>query len=449
MTISPWLTLALALPVLLLGEFLVKRIKVLARFNIPAPVVSGLLISLLVLAFNLSGGELKFVTKTAAAWWTWLISIGPEWLKRPALDVHRPFLVAFFTCIGLNASWSLVKRGSLALVVFLLLSGVLAVAQNLLGVPLAKLLGQSPLLGLVCGSLTLTGGVGTALGFAPELEKAGLANAAVVSVAAATFGLVAGGLIGGPLGGWLIRKHNLKSEAAATTHLESGQTGEAGILQDFRSLTGYGGRFIVHAIVLLVCIKLGVWVSYFLQKTEIPMPVFASSNTSALGFDVSFVRQGLVFPVYMGALLLGVVVRNLADAFKPGVIKSEIVDTLASISLGVFLVVAMMSLNLLDLKNTAGPMLIILTAQVVFMALFAWLLTFWLMGRDYDAAVMSAGQIGFGLGATPNAVANMKAIVERYGPSPRAFLLVPIVGGFLIDLINSLNITVFLNLLKQ
>ena len=425
MTISPWLTLALALPVLLLGEFLVKRIKVLARFNIPAPVVSGLLISLLALAFNLSGGELKFVTKTTAAWWTWLISIGPEWLKKPALDVHRPFLVAFFTCIGLNASWSLVKRGSLALVVFLLLSGVLAVAQNLLGVPLAKFLGQSPLLGLVCGSLTLTGGVGTALGFAPELEKAGLANAAVVSVAAATFGLVAGGLIGGPLGGWLIRKNNLKSEAAATTHLEAGQTGESGIIQDCRSLAGYRGKFFVHTVVLLVCIKLGAWLSFFITQTN------------------------LVFPVYMGALLLGVVVRNLADAFKPGVIKTEIVDTLASISLGVFLVVAMMSLNLLDLKNTAGPMLIILTAQVVFMALFAWLLTFWLMGRDYDAAVMSAGQIGFGLGATPNAVANMKAIVEQYGPSPRAFLLVPIVGGFLIDLINSLNITVFLNLLKQ
>jgi len=424
MTISPWLTLALALPVLLLGEFLVRHIKVLARFNIPAPVVSGLLISLLVLAFNLSGGELKIVTKTAAAWWTWLISIGPEWLKKPSLDVHRPFLVAFFTCIGLNASWSLVKRGSLALVVFLLLSGVLAVAQNLLGVPLAKLLGQSPLLGLVCGSLTLTGGVGTALGFAPELEKAGLANAAVVSVAAATFGLVAGGLIGGPLGGWLIRKNNLKSEAAATTHLEAGQTGEAGIIQDCRSLAGYGHKFIVHIVVLLVCIKLGAWLSFFITQTK------------------------LVFPVYMGALLLGVVVRNLADVFKPGVIKTEIVDTMASISLGVFLVVAMMSLNLLDLATTAVPMLVILTVQVVFMALFAWLLTFRLMGRDYDAAVMSAGQIGFGLGATPNAVANMKAIVDQYGPSPRAFLLVPVVGGFLIDLINSLNITVFLNLLK-
>jgi ESS family glutamate:Na+ symporter len=425
MSISPWLTLALALPVLLLGEFLVKRLSILSRFNIPAPVASGLLISLLVLALNLMGGELKFVTKTAAAWWTWLISIEPDWMKKPALDVHRPFLVAFFTCIGLNASWTLVKRGSFGLLVFLMLSSVLAVAQNLLGVPLAKLLGESPLLGLVCGSLTLTGGVGTALGFAPELEKAGLANAAVVSVAAATFGLVAGGLIGGPLGGWLVRKHNLKSEAPAEIHLEAGQTGEAGIVQDFRSLAGYRGKFIGHLIVLLACVKLGAWLSFFITQTKI------------------------VFPVYMGALLLGVVVRNAADAFKPGVIKSEIVDTLASISLGVFLVMAMMSLNLMDLANTALPMLVILIAQVIFMALFAWLLTFRLMGRDYDAAVMCAGQIGFGLGATPNAVANMKALVERYGPSPRAFLLVPVVGGFLIDLINSLNITAFLNVFKS
>jgi ESS family glutamate:Na+ symporter len=424
MNISPWLTLALAFPVLLLGELLVKRLKFLARFNIPAPVASGLLISLGVLAANLSGLDLKFLTKTAAQWWTWLVSIDPEWVKKPVLDVHRPFLVAFFTCIGLNASWTLVKRGSMGLLVFLLLSGVLAVAQNLLGVPLAKLLGESPLLGLVCGSLTLTGGVGTALGFAPELEKAGLANAAVVSVAAATFGLVAGGLIGGPLGGWLVRKHNLKSDAPASTHLEAGQTGEAGILQDFHSLTGYGSKFAVHVMVLLVCIKLGAWFSFLIQQTN------------------------LTFPVYMGALLLGVIVRNLADSFTPGWIKAEIVDTLASISLGVFLVVAMMSLNLLDLANTALPMLVILVAQVVFMALFAWLVTFRLMGRDYDAAVMAAGQIGFGLGATPNAVANMKALVERYGPSPRAFLLVPIVGGFLIDLINSLNITAFLNVLK-
>jgi ESS family glutamate:Na+ symporter len=186
---------------------------------------------------------------------------------------------------------------------------------------------------------------------------------------------------------------------------------------------------VVHLLVLLACIKLGVWVSHYIQKIRIN-------------------EAPLIFPVCMGSLLLGVAVRNVADAVRPGWIKSEIVDTLASIALAVFLAAAMMSLNLLDLANTALPMLVILTAQVAAMALFVWLVTFPLMGRSYDAAVMSAGQIGFGLGGTPNAVANMKAIVEKYGPSPRAFLVVPVVGGFLIDLINSLNITFFLNVLK-
>ena len=150
----------------------------------------------------------------------------------------------------------------------------------------------------------------------------------------------------------------------------------------------------------------------------------------------------------MGALMLGVVVRNVADVWFDGALRTEIVDTLASVTLGLFLAIAMMGLNLADLANTALPMLIILSAQIILMGLFAWLVTFPLMGRNYDAAVMSAGQVGFSLGATPNAVANMKAIVEQYGPSPRAFLVVPVVGGFLIDFLNALNITVFLNWLK-
>ena len=207
MTIPAWFAVALAIPVLLLGEFLVRRIKLLSRFNIPAPVVGGLLLSLLILAGNLTGWlAAKFETGVAAPWWTWLVTIEPEWVNAPSKNVNQPFLIAFFTCVGLNASWSLVKKGSSWVLIFLAISTVLAVAQNLLGVPLAKMMGQSPLLGLVCGSLTLAGGVGTALGFAPELEKAGLQGAAAVSVAAATFGLVAGGLLGGPLGGWLIKR---------------------------------------------------------------------------------------------------------------------------------------------------------------------------------------------------------------------------------------------------
>lgn len=426
MTISAWYTIALAIPVLLLGEFLVRRIRVLSRFNIPAPVVGGLLLSLLVLAGNLSNiWPAKFDTKIDAQWWTWLVTIEPEWVNAPAKNANLPFLVMFFTCIGLNASWSLVKKGSVQVLIFLALAGVLAVIQNCLGVALAKAMGQSPLLGLVCGSVTMTGGHGTALGFAADLEAAGLKSAGVLGVAAATFGLVAGGLIGGPVGGGLIRRFKLQSTAPAATHLEAGETAASGIISDLRLLGRAGKLFLLNLILLLVCVKLGTWVSWAIQKT------------------------GITFPVYMGAMLLGVGLRNALEAAGATWVKTEIIDTLASVTLGIFLALAMMSLNLIELASAAGPMLVILAVQVTVMALFAWFITFRLMGRDFDAAVMAGGHCGFGLGATPNAVANMKVLVEKFGPAPRAFLVLPIVGAFLIDFVNATNITIFLNLFKQ
>lgn len=425
MTITAWFAVALAIPVLLLGEFLVRRIPLLSRFNIPAPVVGGLLLSLVILAGMTGWFAAKFETGVSAQWWTWLVTTEPEWVKSPSKNVNLPFLVAFFTCIGLNASWSLVKKGSLQVLIFLGVAGVLAVLQNLIGVGLAKALGVSPLLGLVCGSVTMTGGHGTALGFAADLEKAGLPNAAVVGVAAATFGLVTGGLLGGPLGGALIRKRGLKPNAPTQTHLESGQTGESGIIPDLRALANFGKSFVLHLVLLLVVIKLGAWVSFLIQQTKI------------------------TFPVYMGAMLLGVATRNLIELTGARWVKTEVIETIASVALGIFLAIAMMSLNLIELANAALPMLVILAVQVLVMALFAWWVTFRFMGRDFDAAVMAGGHCGFGLGATPNAIANMKALVERFGPAPRAFLVLPIVGAFLIDFVNAMNITAFLNLLRR
>jgi ESS family glutamate:Na+ symporter len=250
---------------------------------------------------------------------------------------------------------------------------------------LAKLLGVSPLIGLVCGGVSMTGGHGTALGFAGDLERAGLAGASVIGVAAATFGLVAGGLLGAPLGAALICRFKLQPTASPRTHLEAGTTGESGILADLRALRGFGKSFLVHVILLLVVIKCGAWVSFLIQQTKV------------------------VFPVYMGAMLLGVAVRNLLELAGARWVRTEIVDTLASVNLGLFLAIAMMSLNLVELANTAVPMLVILAVQVVVMAAFAWWLTFRFMGRDFDAAVMAGGHCGFGLGATPNAVANMTA----------------------------------------
>jgi len=450
MTIPAWLAVLFAIPVLLLGESLVRRIKFLSRFNIPSPVVGGLLVSLLILVGNVGHFfEARFQTTVSAKWWTWLVTVEPDWVNAPSKNVNLPFLVAFFTCIGLNASWSLVKKGSTQVLIFLAAAGCLAVLQNGIGVALAKLMGVSPLLGLVCGSVAMTGGHGTALGFAPELEKAGLQGAAVLGVAAATFGLVAGGLLGGPVGGGLIRRRNLKSSAPLGTHLEAGQTIESGIIPDIRFLVRVGKSFAIHLLVLLAVIKVGAWVSHFLQQVNLPMPSFNASDNSALGFTVDFKNQKLVFPVYMGAMLLGLAVRNIADACGAKWLRTEVVDTLASVNLGIFLAIAMMSLNLLELASAAVPMLIILSVQVVVMAVFAWFVTFNLMGRDFDAAAMAGGHCGFGLGATPNAVANMKALVERFGPAPRAFLVVPIVGAFLIDFVNATNITIFMNLFKQ
>lgn len=426
MSLSAWWSVLLALPVLLTGEWLVRRVRFLSRFNIPAPVVGGLLVSLAVLAVNLAGvWTAAFETKVSARWWTWIVTIGPEWERGPERSVNLPFLVAFFTCVGLNASWVLVKRGTTQVLLFLGLASALAVLQNLIGVALAGLMGAPPLLGLVCGSVSMIGGHGTALGFAAEFEKAGLTGATVVGVAAATFGLVAGGLLGGPVGGALIRRHGLTPSAPLTAHLRAGQAGESGMLWDLRTLASGGWKMLGHALLLAACVKLGAWVSYFIQKS------------------------GVTFPVYIGAMLVGLIVRNLLDCARLRWVSTERMDLLASVSLGFFLTIAMMSLNLRELAGTALPMLAMAVVQVGLMAVYAWFVTFRAMGRDYDAAVISAGLCGFGLGATPNAVANMKALVERFGPAPRAFLVVPLVGAFLIDLVNATNITIFLNLLKQ
>lgn len=424
--ISPWVAVALALPILLLGEWIVRRVRVLDRFNIPEPVVGGLLVALLILLGNVSGlYAASFDTNVTARWWTWIVCTHGEWLQVPEKSVNQPFLVAFFACIGLNASWTLVKRGSLQVLLFLGLALTLCIMQNVVGLVVAGAMGVPQVTGLVCGSVAMTGGHGTVMGFASEFEKAGLSGAAVVGVAAATFGLVAGGLIGGPLASRLIKRYALGGELNQDDLLVANSTRSGSIviftmsyLWRFRALT------LKHLVLILVCVKLGAWVSYWLQYL------------------------GITFPVYMGALLLGVVVRNVLDVARPRWVQTRFIDKLSTFLLGIFLSIAMMSLNLIELAGVAGPMLVILTCQVALMLLFARYITFNVMGRDYDAAVMAAGYCGFGLGAMPNAIANMQAVTERYGYAARAFLVLPITGTFLIDIFNATNITVFLNLVR-
>ncbi len=415
-TIPVWLTLLLALPVLWIGGLVLRRVPGLGRVAIPAPVVGGLLFALAVLAANLCGGALRCDTGTAAPWWTWLITAEPEWWTGPSKAANLPFLAVFFASVGLGASWATVRRAGRQVGIFLLVVSLLAVLQNALAIILAAAMGVSPLLGLVCGSMSLTGGHATTLGFAGEFERAGLAGAQTFGMAAATLGLVSGALLSGPIGNRLIRRHGLRSTAGPADSTVPGAAAPV------RPRTP--GRVLVNLLLLAVCVKAGAWVSYGLQRT------------------------GLVFPVFVGTLFAGVGLRLALDRWRPAWFDLRLMESLASGALAVFLATAMMTLNLRELAFVAGPMLVLLSAQVALMVVFAWWVTFPLLGRDYEAAVMAGGHCGFGLGSTATAVAGMKALVEKNGAAPQAFLIVPLVGGFLVDLVNAINITGFVSLFR-
>lgn len=411
----------LAGPILWLGTVFQRRVTLLGRFSIPPAVVGGFAFSCAVLVVNLSGiAHVTTELKVSHPAWNWLVTAPAEWREGTAKAVHLPFLVGFFTCVGLNATWLVVRRGSALLVVFLAVIVGLILAQNLIGISLALLLGQDALLGLVCGSVTLAGGHGTALGFADTLQTAGLAAAGTTGAAAATFGLVAGSLIGGPVAIRLLQRHRLREIALPVT--AERREFNLGFVAAPAPLTTRA--FLLHLVALAALIKLGASLSE------------------------QFRAAGIVLPVYMGAMLLGAALRNLVDLSPWRVIDTEIVDRIGRVLLGIFLAVAMSGLNLVELAATAVPMLVILFVQVAFVAWFAIAICFRFAGRDYNAAVMSAGLCGFGLGATPNAVANMDAVAARFGPSPQAFVIVPTVGGMLMDFPNAFVITSLINVLS-
>lgn len=448
MVISAWWAIILAIPVLVFGELLVRRSRLLSQFFIPPAVAGGLLVAFVCLGANLGGNfRIHFATDVDARWWTWLVCAEPEWLQSPGRNVNSPFILAFFACIGLNGSWALIKRSSVPAVLFLGLAGVFAVLQNLVGVGLAKLLELPPLLGLVYGSVSLTGGHITALGFAAELEKAGVKNALDTSMATATFGIMASAVVGGIVASMLIHRRRLRPAAAdpkpAPAHsaadgllsdlrslfmygrpflLHLLQSAQTGILADLRQLSRFGKPLVLHLALVLLCIKAGSWINWIVQAK-------------------------VAFPVYIGAILFGFLIRNLLDTAGAKWIRADVLNAMTSVALGLFMTSAMMSLNLVELSHAVTPMFLILSVQVVLMALFAWLVTFRFLGRDYDAAVMASGHIGFGLGETPNALANMKAIEEVFGPAPRAFLVLALVVNLFIKLINAVNISLFLKFL--
>lgn len=431
MTISPWLVLALAIPILILGEWCVSRVEALRRFNIPAPVVGGLLICVAVLLLNVTGlWKISFGSRVSDPWWTWLVVSEPEWATRPARPINTLFMVGFFVCVGLSASWSVVRTGGVQLVWFWLVASIFALVQNLVGAGVSVAMGESALLGIMCGSVTLTGGHSTAQAFAEPFAQAGLQGAAVIGVAAATFGLIAGALLGGPIATRLIEKHKLRGPGAGAARVDTAGSApavageEPGFFPMLRTLGRQGAKLIAPVLIVLVCVKGGAWAGYLLQKA------------------------GLIFPVSMGGMLVGVVVRNVHDGLGLKWLDSDTIDLLGATLLSLFLVITMAGLNLVELAATALPMFVILVVQIALMAGYAIAVTFRAMGKDYDAAVMSAGHCGFALGATSNAMATMLTVVQRHGPSRKAFLIVPPVGALLIDVTNGFMLTGVLTWMK-
>ena len=387
-------SLALAGLALFLGYALCRVIPVLGRYNLPPPVIGGLVFALVAWAAHARGTGL-FVLDTS---------------------LQAPLMIAFFTTIGFNASFWLLKISGRQVLVFLLLASVFAVVQNLLGMAVAVGFDLHPLFGVLAGSATLTGGPATGLAFAPLFEQAGVAGAESIAVASAMAGIVCGGLIGGPVATLLIRRHRLVS-SRPEDHRAPPEGGPIEVANEAQR--EYSALKSIVAI--LVAMWLGAWVSKWISAT------------------------GVTLPAYVGAMLVGAAIRNLDDRTQLVGLSVSTTDVIGNVCLALFLSLALMNLKLWELAGLAMPLLVNLGLQALLVAAFC-VLVFRVMGRDYDAGVMGGGFIGFMMGTTANAMAVMRTLAERYGPAPRAFLVAPIVGAFFIDFSNALIITGFLNL---
>ena len=401
--VNSYYTLIAATMVLLLGKLMVSKIKFLRDFNIPEPVAGGLVAAICLFSLHATTG------------------IGFQFQK-PLQDA---FMLIFFTSIGLSADFSRLKAGGIPLVVFTAIVGAFIFVQNIIGVGLASVFGLHPMTGLITGSITLTGGHGTAAGWAPDLIKYGVPAAAELGMASATFGLVAGGIIGGPVARRLINKMGRKpldSTVSADDQAHDSTDNMFERAEQTRLITATSA--IETLAMFAACLS-------FAEIMD--------------GIDKQYLFD---LPKFVWALFGGVVLRNvLVSAFKFNMFDRAI-DVFGNASLSLFLAMALLNLQLWQLTGLAGQVTIILLIQTVVMILYATYVTYVFMGRDYDATVLAAGHCGFGLGATPTAVANMQSITERFGSSHKAFLIVPLVGAFFVDIINALILAGFVNFLK-
>ncbi|MEW9570961.1 sodium/glutamate symporter [Rhodanobacter sp. Si-c] len=397
LTLDSIQTLACGGLFLLVGYMVRRRVPLLMRFSIPAPVIGGLLVALFMLACR--------------HWGVTPVRFDTAW--------QQPLMIAFFTGIGFNASATLLRVGGRQILLFLTLASVLAVAQNLLGIAMARAFGLPPLFGVITGSVTLAGGPATGMAFAPLFEKVGVHGAQSVALANAMAGIVLGSIFGSPIAAVLIKRFNLRPPNA---------TGDAGVdapavvvaTEPRRTIDpAYAG--LKSLVFMLLAMGIGAWISGGLS------------------------RLGVTLPSYIGAMLVGAAIRNIDDTLGWFGLSTRSMELIGSIALSLFLVVALMNLHLWDLAGLALPLLANLVVQSILVLAFCCWPLLQLMGRDYDAAVMASGFTGFMLGTTANAVACMSSLTERYGPAPRAFLVAPVVGAFLIDFTNAIIITGFVN----
>lgn len=385
------------------GYALCRAIPPLRRYNLPEPVVGGLLVAL-------------------AVWWAHARGV-----QLFALDttLQSPLMIAFFATVGINASLRLLKASGVPVLVFLLLATFFAVVQNLVGIGVAWLFDLHPMFGVLAGSATLTGGPATGLAFAPAFEAAGLRGAESIAVAAAMAGIVCGGVIGGPAIAVLMRRYRIAGSHSAGSSTPTPVADEV----DGRTVhveTDAAREF--NALKAIVLLLLAIWAGGWVVE--------------------GFAAIGLTMPATIGGMLVGALIRNLDDATGWLRLPVHTLDLIGNVCLALFLAIALMNLKLWELAGMGLPLLLNLALQVVLVVLFT-VPVFKLMGRDYDAAVMGGGFIGFMLGTTANAMAVMRALAQRHGAAPRAFLVAPLVGAFFIDFNNALIITGFLNFWPQ
>jgi glutamate:Na+ symporter, ESS family len=404
-------TVAFAGLMLFVGYGLKRAIPILARYNIPAPVVGGLPVAaLLAIAFARGAQPLAFDT-----------------------TLQTPLQNTFFASIGFGASMLLLKRGGPLVLVMMILASITAALQNVLGAAVATGLGQHPLMGVLAGSVTLTGGPATGLAFAPRFEEAGVLGAPTLAVSAAMLGIVSGGLLGGPIATWLLERRPSRVAVAVAPAGTLTEIAEAQLPAEpipsapaDEDTEAYG--LTKHLVLMLLAVGVGAWVSTWIVAT---------------GKQFGLV---ITLPAYIGAMIVAAIMRNVDDATGVIGMSQRTIDDIGNVALSFFLVMALMTLRLWELAGLVVPLLIIVACQVAMIALICLFVVPRLMGNDYDGVVMSSGFCGFMLGTTANAVANMGALVERYGPSPKAYLVVPLVGAFGIDFVNALLITVALNI---